>query len=530
VTERSPQDELPAAARQLQYDLTYNLPFFSRYALKIKDKAGTLSPFILNKAQEYIHTKLEEQLKTMGKVRALILKGRQQGCSTYVGARFYHKATKSFGKSVFILSHEAKTTEKLFKMVERYHDYCPHFIRPKTDIANRREFAFADVNSDYSIGTAGNDNVGRGTTIQLFHGSEVAAWQNTDEIETGIMQAVPDLPNTEVILESTARGMGNMFYDMCMDAMSGKTDYQLIFVPWFWQEEYKRQVPSDFVLTPEELEYKTAYDLTDEQMAWRRHKIAELKTEWKFRQEYPANPNEAFVVSGESFYRAQAILKARKSKVSDPTAPLIVGLDPARNRDRTVFVFRRGRKVEKYLAFKFQNSENVTSEITQKAAWILEHEPVAMMFIDTGHGWGVIENLQSLGFQSQVMPVNFGGEASDAEQWINKRAEMYCLSRDWLHGETGEVAIPDDDVFHRDLMMIPPEIRSVTNRIQIAAKDQIRKKFRISCDVADAFVLTFSFPVRKSYTDYEREKRKARANTSALRTLSRMREYQKSKG
>ena len=33
---------------------------------------------------------------------ALILKGRQQGVSTYIGARFYHRTTMDFGKSAFI--------------------------------------------------------------------------------------------------------------------------------------------------------------------------------------------------------------------------------------------------------------------------------------------------------------------------------------------------------------------------------------------------------------------------------------------
>ena len=523
----SRRPQLSPEAEKIQYDLTYNFPFFSQYALKVKDKSGAITPFVLNKAQSYIHQRLEDQLKRLGKVRALILKGRQQGCSTYVGGRFYHKATKSVGKSVFILSHEAKTTEKLFRMVERFHEFCPHFIRPKTDIANRREFAFSDVNSDYSIGTAGNDNVGRGTTIQLFHGSEVAAWQNTDEIETGIMQAVPDLPNTEIILESTARGMGNMFYDMCMDAMSGKTDYELIFVPWFWQPEYRRPIGPGFILSVEEVEYKKAYDLDDEQMAWRRHKIAELKSEWKFRQEYPANPNEAFVVSGESFFSAQRILKARKSGIKDPSAPLLVGLDPARNKDRTVFSFRRGREFIKCQAFKFTNQEDVTGQQIQKAAWILEHEDVKMMFIDVGHGWGVIDGLRRLGFEQQIMPVNFGGEATDPEQWLNKRAEMYCLARDWLHGEDGDVSIPDDDIIHRDLAIIPPELRSVTNRIQIVPKDQIRKKFRISPDITDSFVLTFAFPVKSDYTDSYVKRNRQNKNKSMLRTLRRMRAYQK---
>src|ERR1051325_1599577 len=99
----------------------FDYPFFARFSLKIRTKDGTISPLILNDAQIYLHSKLEEQYNATGKIRALILKGRQQGCSTYVGGRFYWRTTRNPGKATFILSHEADTTENLFQMVERYH-------------------------------------------------------------------------------------------------------------------------------------------------------------------------------------------------------------------------------------------------------------------------------------------------------------------------------------------------------------------------------------------------------------------------
>ncbi len=231
--------------------LQTELPFFSRHALIIKDKGGDIIPFIFNKAQEHIHKELEHQKRTTGKVRAIILKGRQQGCSTYVAARFYHLATRQTGKSVFILSHDSVTTQKLYSIVEKYHECCPAPLKPKTDTQNRRQLKFNDINSEYTVGTAGNEQIGRGATLQYFHGSEVAFWEKTDGIETGIMQAIADMDNTEIILESTANGMGNMFYRKCMDALQGRGDYILIFVPWFWQDEYRRTPLEDFQPTQE---------------------------------------------------------------------------------------------------------------------------------------------------------------------------------------------------------------------------------------------------------------------------------------
>ncbi len=220
--------------------LQTSFPFFAKHALVIKDKEGKLIPFVLNKAQEYLYSCLEKQLRDVGYVRALVLKGRQEGCSTYVSGRFYHKSTRNSGKAVFILSHEAQTTDKLFSMVDRFQKYIPLPLKPSTDLYNRRQIKFDNLESEYCVGTAGNEDVGRGGTLQYFHGSEVASWQKTDGIETGILQSVADVKGSEIILESTAKGMGNMFHRKCMKALAKKGDYILIFIPCFWQLEYSR--------------------------------------------------------------------------------------------------------------------------------------------------------------------------------------------------------------------------------------------------------------------------------------------------
>ena len=106
---------------------------FQHYAakcLKIRAKsaagaAGAIKPLTLNRVQRHLHERIERQLKRTGKVRAIILKGRQQGCSTYVEARYYWKVTHSFGSRAFILTHEQAATDNLFGMVELFHAHCP---------------------------------------------------------------------------------------------------------------------------------------------------------------------------------------------------------------------------------------------------------------------------------------------------------------------------------------------------------------------------------------------------------------------
>jgi hypothetical protein len=113
-------------------------------------------------------------------MRADFLKGRQQGCSTYVAARFYHRTTRTSGQRTFILTHEEAATTNLFEIVERYQKNRPEHLRPSTGNANAKELYFDTLDSGYKVGTAGTKAVGRSSTIQLFHGSEVAFWPFAD--------------------------------------------------------------------------------------------------------------------------------------------------------------------------------------------------------------------------------------------------------------------------------------------------------------------------------------------------------------
>lgn len=138
-------DKEKAIRRKLRDDF----PHYAAKCLKIRTKAGSVEPFVLNEAQRYLHERLEKQKADIGKVRALVLKGRQQGISTYVGGRYYHKATHTRGRRVFILTHEQDATNNLFGMVERYHEHCPALVKPATGAANAKELSFAKLESGY---------------------------------------------------------------------------------------------------------------------------------------------------------------------------------------------------------------------------------------------------------------------------------------------------------------------------------------------------------------------------------------------
>lgn len=504
-------DQLPPDLQRVHDRLDTELEyFFDRAPLMIKDKEGHVIPFLLNKAQRYIHKRLEEQLKKMGRVRALILKGRQQGCSTYVSGRYYHKTTRRKGLSTFILSHEGKTTAKLFRMVKRFQENINPCLAPEEGASNVNSMTFPALDSDYSVGTAGNENVGRGGTAQLFHGSEAAYWEKADEIQDGALNAIGDVPGTEIILESTANGPKGLFYRKCMDALKGLGDYMLIFVPWYWQDEYERDYNGE-ELSEEEKTYMEQYILPEypkakalRKILWRRFKIIELKTadniesgQAKFRQIYPANPIEAFQSSGVSLVRADAIVAARKAKIIDEYAPKIAGVDPAGESDasdRTVIVIRQGRKILKHIKYDRMNSMELAGIIVK----LIEKEGLDMVFIDRGYGQGTIDRLHELGYTRVVMGIAFNERAMEPDRFLNKRSEIIIKGAEWVNG--GGVSIPDDDEFHADLASMPLDLETSNGLKYIPTKREIKKVLGRSPDIYDAFALTFSYPVRGKYS------------------------------
>lgn len=490
--------------------LREDFPLYASACLKIKTKSGALVPFQLNKAQQHVHERLEEQRARTGKVRALILKARQQGFSTYVGGRFYHRASLNHGVAVFILTHEQAATDNLFNMVARYHDNTP--LKPKTGAANAKELLFDRLDSGYTVATAGQKAVGRSKTVQLFHGSEVAFWPNASEHFAGVMQAIPDLPGTEVILESTANGITGEFYERWQQAEAGVGDYIPIFSPWFWEPGYRRPVPEGFMLNTakepgediSEAEYAILHGLDDEQMAWRRAKIAELKDPMLFKQEYPATPDEAFQATGhDSFIKSGVVLKARKNVIEDPMGSLIIGVDPARfGDDLFAIVWRRGRKILKKETIDKIDIVGGANRVKQ----IIDKDDPARVFIDAGGlGAGIVDLLKSFGekYARVTVGVNFGGEPQEPVVTLddgtqrpgpkNRRAEMWMRSREWLEDPLG-VDIPDESVFQSDA--VGPSYKYDSNqRLVLESKEQMRKRGVRSPDVWDAVALTFAEPV-----------------------------------
>ncbi len=478
--------------------------YFGRTCLRIRDKDGVLTPHKINNAQRVVHEAVEKQKAEKGWVRALILEGRQQGCSTYVAARYYHRTSLRKGVNTYILSHEQSSSDGLFDMVDRFQRHSP--LAPHIGVSNIKELVFDKLDSSYAVATAGQKAGGRGRTMSLFHGSEVSRWPNARDHFSSSVQAVPLAKDSEIILETTSAGPSGEFYTRYLDAEAGRGDYIAIFLPWHLSSEYSRTPEPGFELTQDaeagqmnEVEYAEAFGLSLGQMAWRRNKIHELGSVESFMREYPTVAAEAWTDDSgvDSFISPLAVMKARKPTEPLPAAgPLIIGVDPASGGgDRFAVCARRGPRI----LWTQKRNKIDTLEGTEWCRNLIDEHKPARMNIDAGNiGVAIITNLNSLGpkYQGVVRSINFGGtsQAKLAKPKVpgpwNRRAEMWMRLRDWLMASEG-AQIPDDDEFQTDLVS-PRRKPRLDNNLLLESKADMKTRGIRSTDLGDAAALTFA--------------------------------------
>lgn len=291
---------------------------FRRYCknnLKILSKDGRLIDFVLNQEQEIIVGEVVKCLETNKPIRLILLKDRQIGVSTIVEALIYWWTATHKNIQSKIVAHDTVTSQKLYKMFQRYYDNSNPVFKPQTRYYTRTDISFDNeegtgLKSQIDTSSAENTASGRGDTIHWLHGSEVAVWRNGEELVSGLMQAVPLLPNTAIFLESTANGVGDFFHRTWQASKRGESAFTPLFFPWSMHAEYRLKTGPNFKLDKEEKELKKQYDLDNEQLMWRREKMKEfVGNPAKFYQEYPLTDAEAFLSSGSPRFDIRALLK-----------------------------------------------------------------------------------------------------------------------------------------------------------------------------------------------------------------------------
>ena len=294
--------------------------------LKIKTKSGTVVPFRLNDAQKKLYAVAKKQQDAGKPVRLIILKARQLGFSTLTEGLIFHACATRRNVNALIVAHREDATANLFRMSKLFYDELPAPVKPMLRASNAQELVFENpsklrserearpgLRSRIRCATAGGRGIGRSDTLQCVHLSEYAFWPDGADGKAstlaGILQAVPSLPGTMVVIESTANGFED-FKERWDAAVAGENDFEPVFFAWFENPDYSMPVVPGTEWTPEERDLKAAYHLTDEQLQWRRWCIANNcgGSLDMFRQEYPASPGEAFLHSGTGVFDNEQIV------------------------------------------------------------------------------------------------------------------------------------------------------------------------------------------------------------------------------
>lgn len=327
-----------------------DLGFYAPRFLKVNFNQEYV-PFELRPAQARLWSVLAAQRDRGEPMRAIILKARKMGFSTFAQALMVQRATQLPNHNALTVAQDGSTAQELFRIGETMYGMLPNdpelaWCKPNVVWTRRgRELHFGEgsrkarskgdlgLNSKLLVDTANEFSAGRGFTNHTLHLSELAFWADIKTKLTSLLNTVPASdPNTLVLIESTPNGY-NEFHRLWTMAEKGDSEYYPFFAAWHEDPTYKRAFPDQ--VAAEQFEDQIGRgpwgadepELRDrlldahgdpvralEQLHWRRWAIearasGDLDT---FRQEYPSFPDEGFIGTGKTVFAANHIRRVRE--------------------------------------------------------------------------------------------------------------------------------------------------------------------------------------------------------------------------
>lgn len=302
--------------------------------LKIQSKDGDLVPLRFNPAQDYYWNQRTQA--------DIILKAAQMGFSTLVIAEFFAECMVIPGIECIIVAQRDESVRELFQIINTFMASMPPYFRPQLTKDTESTIIFdhsavaPGLSSRITTGTIRSDTVGRGRPRHRALFTEVAFYpKEAQKIMSGIIARLPR-GRSRLVLESTADGQAGYFYELWQAATTGgqfedtpRVTYTGHFIPWYMAPEYVYpmivgdewgQPLTEY--TDHEQYLKLKYDLSDDQLRWRRWQIATLGDDM-FKQEFPETADEAFLPVGSSVFEPSLIdrnsyqVKAPVTKLND---------------------------------------------------------------------------------------------------------------------------------------------------------------------------------------------------------------------
>lgn len=497
-----------------QRDKLRDFDFYRPKFLKIRPReGGERSPFNINSAQTILHKRIEEEKRTHGMVRALIPKARRMGVSTYIGARYFHRVATEFGRRAQVVAHRGDSAANLHREIKEFYSALPPAIKPHNSASNAYELVFDGLKSLYKVASAEGGDIGRSDDFHLLHLSEAAFFDNTEDLSSGLMQTVQNLPGTEIAMESTGNGQSGMFYTMCEEAarQQNKGPWRLHFLPWAFMPEYQTAgatLPQAWKAPQEFEDYARLHSLSREQLHWfwlQNYTIATMnggqpeKIHRLTRQEYPAVFSECFMADSTlDFFPASLVADAMVRKpVMYAGERKLLAVDAAGDgQDKPWVCDRQGGVVGARVWGELTSRDpNVASD------WLVstfKRFDMDAILVDTTGGYGrdLVAGcrLRMRHSPEKVIPVVFSYGAHNAVLYGNRRAELFDKLQKMIDSPT--CVLPNDKLLQEDAASFKWGIggcrRDEKSRLFMTPKEKVRKEIGRSPDRLDCVVVSMA--------------------------------------
>ena len=429
--------------------MSINTKAYIENYIKIRDKKNNIVPLVLNEPQLKYYNVIKSMYKQRKPIRIIILKARQMGFSTETEAIIFKNVVTHHNYNAGIVAHKEDSTTNLFNMSKRMLEYLPEDIKPEQKKSNAKELVF---NNDIGTGldsrikcmTAGGKGIGRSDTFTALHLSELAFWEGDKKATmTGLLQAVPNTPESIIIIESTANGY-EYFKEMWDRAVAGESDFYPLFIGWNELKEYSMPY-TGFDLTQEERELKEQYNLTLDQLTWRRWCIknncsGDIN---QFKQEYPICPEEAFLSTGNCYFNKENII----NRINTAPEPLVRGkftcyYDGIRIRnqkfleqdDGNIKIYEYPQKRVPYVLGGDTAGEgsdyftaHVINNITGKQVAVLKQQYNEIEYVKQVYCLGMFYNCALVGLENNfsTYPTQKLAELNYPNQFVRKKEDQY---------------------------------------------------------------------------------------------------------
>lgn len=326
--------------------MKYDFEFWAVTCVKIKDKnSGERIALRLNRAQRRMLETMERRRRSGEPVRVVLLKARQWGGSTLVQMYMaWIQCVIMRNWNSLICTHVGRASASIRGMFDDMlatypkeywmgdaglKDEARGKSRERKDEGEELKMVAYQGQRDIrmipgrgckvTLGSSESQDAIRGADYAMAHLSEVAFWKDTPQSTPAdfiraISGAVGLLANSLIVLESTANGVGNFFYEEYQRAVNGQSDKDAVFVPWceigFHTKPLGRET-SEWAffrsLNAYEFGLWTDHGCTLEQINWYRHKRREYSDDSQMMAECPTTALEAFNNTGRQVFSREGV-------------------------------------------------------------------------------------------------------------------------------------------------------------------------------------------------------------------------------